>query len=340
MNLAFYLHRGIYGGGERILHTLMEECQNRGHSIFVFTPNQQIKQLLPQYNIVVVNGNKALQIIKIAYFFTKFQINAIYMFGIMTHYFIASRLTKVKYIHSLRIDPLQIDMKKFGNWLIYNYCDAHIFQTQKVYHYFNSRIQSKSIVIPNPIMDELPECLNLREKKIALVGRLSEEKNQAMAIKAFSKITSKGYTLHIFGQGPLEIELKQQVKCLGLNDKVFFEGQVKDVVNYIKHYDILLLTSNFEGMPNALIEGMAMGLACISTDFPSGAAQEIIEDGENGFIVPMNDYILLAEKLQTLIDSPKLKKHFQKNALTIRQKLEKQQIINRWIDFTKDIITQ
>ena len=340
MNIAFYLHRGIYGGGERILQTLMQEFDIKGHNVFVYSPNPEIKKLLPLYHVQIINGNKIKQVFNIAISFRKFKIDAIFMFGTMTHYFLASKLSGVKFIHSLRIDPLQVNMSKLGNWLVYNYSDAHIFQTQKVLKSFNKRIQKASIVIPNPIMDELPEPKKNRLKKIALVGRLSEEKNQAMAIRAFAKVESKGYTLHIFGVGTLETELKSLVHQLNLHDKVFFEGQVKNIVNIIVDYDILLLTSNFEGMPNALIEGMAMGLACISTDFPSGAAHELIDDGENGYVIPMNDECVLAEKLQQLIDNEGLRCGFQHKALDIRNTLEKELIINKWIEFTRKIVSK
>ena len=86
-------------------------------------------------------------------------------------------------------------------------------------------------------------------------------------------------------------------------------------------------------MPNALIEGLAMGLACISTDFPSGAAPELIEDGQSGFVVPMNDVNALAKRMQILISDDALRHRMQKKSVEIRQRLALDKIISQWVNF-------
>lgn len=334
--IAFYLHHGVYGGGERVLLTLMDEFSKRGYKILVYSSNKQINKDNIKYPLYLFTGPKIIQILKITFNLLFNRVNFIVMFGTMTQYFVASRLAHVKFLFSLRIDPSQIRKDKIlVRWLL-DKCEKCVFQTKKILLSFPSNIQSKSCVIYNPIMDDLPNVVSRRKRKIAMVGRMVPDKNQEMGIRAFAQIEKQGYTLHIFGQGPLESSLKKLVHDLNVEDSVYFEGQVTKIVDRIKDYDIMILPSNFEGMPNALIEGMAMGLACISTDFPSGAATELIRNNENGIVVPCGDAQALRNELQRVIEDEKLRTYLQSNALQIRNLLNKDEIVDKWLNLIEN----
>lgn len=336
MKVAIFLPKGIYGGGERVLITLMREFSKRKIDVVGYTRCKTIdKSIVPCKLIVLDNAKSKLrQVLDLSRSLKRENVGKVIVFGLDTIFFIATRLAKVDYLYSLRVDPLQVDFKKLTYKYILNGCEYIVFQTRHVQNYFPKSIQEKSCVIPNPILDDdLPDVTNTRKKKISLVGRLSEEKNIEMAIRAFAKTQHEGYTFHIYGTGPLLQKLQNLVSQLHLESEVFFEGQVVHVVDYIRDSEIFLLTSNFEGMPNALIEGLAMGLACISTNFPSGAAPELIEDGLSGYVVPMNDVNALAEKMQTLIDNEDLRHSMQSKAVSIRNKLALDKIISQWINF-------
>lgn len=337
-SIAFYLHHGIYGGGERVLLTMMDEFFKRGYDVFVFSSNEAINRDNIKYPLYIFTGSKPCQILKIAYQFHRLKIDAMIMFGAMTQYFVASRISNVKFVFSLRIDVSQLRYDKtLVRWLI-NKCEKCVFQTNTILKQFPKNVQSKSCVIYNPIMDDLPAIASTRTKKIAMVGRMVPDKNQEMGIRAFEKIKSNGYSLHIFGQGPLRAEQEKLVKELKLEGQVFFEGQVKRVVDCLKDYEIFILPSNFEGMPNALIEAMAMGLACITTDFPSGAARELIRNNENGIIVPCNDTDAMANALQRVITDDSFKLKLQRNAMSIRNLLDRDTIIEKWINIIEQQI--
>lgn len=336
MKIAVFLPKGVYGGGERVLITLMREFSKRKIDVVGYTRCKTIdKSIVPCKMIVLDNAKSKLkQVLDLSSSLKRENVGKIIVFGLDTIFFIATRLAKVDYLYSLRVDPLQVDFKKLTYKYVLNRCERIVFQTKHVQSYFPRSIQEKSCVIPNPILDDdLPEVSDCRKKKIVLVGRLSEEKNIEMAIRAFSQTKHDGYSFHIYGSGPLLQKLQDLVSQLHLEEEIFFEGQVVHVVDYIRDSEILLLTSNFEGMPNALIEGLAMGLACISTNFPSGAAPELIDDGKSGFVVPMNDVKALTEKLQILIDNDELRHKFQSKSVEIRQKLDLDVIIGKWIDF-------
>ena len=95
--------------------------------------------------------------------------------------------------------------------------------------------------------------------------------------------------------------LRAQINELGLENAVTLEGNVKDIHERLSLCGIFALTSNFEGLSNALIEAMMVGLACITTDYPG--ARELISDGENGLVVPMNDAHDLAKAIINLIEN-------------------------------------
>lgn len=336
MKIAVFLPKGVYGGGERVLITLMREFSKRKIDVVGYTRCKTInKSIVPCKMIVLDNAKSKLkQVLDLSSSLKQENVGKVIVFGLDTIFFIATRLAKVDYLYSLRVDPLQVDFKKLTYKYVLNKCERIVFQTKHVQSYFPKSIQEKSCVIPNPILDDdLPEVSDCRKKKIILVGRLSEEKNIEMAIRAFSQTKHDGYSFHIYGTGPLLKKLQELVKQLSLEKEVVFEGQVVHVVDYIKDAEIFLLTSNFEGMPNALIEGLAMGLACISTDFPSGAAHELIDDGQSGFVVPMNDVNALAKRMQILISDDALRHRMQKNSVEIRQRLALDKIISQWVKF-------
>lgn len=338
MKIAVFLPKGVYGGGERVLITLMREFSKRKIDVVGYTRCKTIdKSIVPCKMIVLDNAKSKLkQVLDLSSSLKQENVGKVIVFGLDTIFFIATRLAKVDYLYSLRVDPLQVDFKKLTYKYVLNKCERIVFQTKHVQSYFPKSIQEKSYVIPNPILDDdLPEVSDCRKKKIVLVGRLSEEKNIEMAIRAFSQTKHDGYSFHIYGSGPLLQKLQDLVSQLHLEEEIFFEGQVVHVVDYIRDSEILLLTSNFEGMPNALIEGLAMGLACISTNFPSGAAPELIDDGKSGFVVPMNDVKALTEKLQILIDNDELRHKFQSKSVEIRQKLDLDVIIGKWIEYRR-----
>ena len=121
---------------------------------------------------------------------------------------------------------------------------------------------------------------------------------------------------------------------------VFLEGQVNRVVDEIADAEIFVLCSDSEGMPNALIEAMAMGLACISTNFPSGAAEYLINDKINGLLVPVGGQKELEESLELLIKDKVLRNNMGENAIKVRDLLKKEVIIDEWLSFIQKTVNQ
>ena len=184
-------------------------------------------------------------------------------------------------------------------------CEGIVFQTDRAKNMFSENVQNKSVVIPNAVGN--PVCYTLKaqpfkEKKFSAIGRLSRQKDYPTMIRAFTEFhkTHPEYRLEIFGSGEDEEELKRLAAELKVKDSVLFMGLDKNAIERIADSTAFLLSSIYEGMPNVLLEAMAIGLPCISTDCPFGP-KELINDGVNGILVPVGDYMSLAAAMERVI---------------------------------------
>ena len=344
MKIAFKIERVNYGGGERVILALAQSFSKRGYDVIFITPNPQLQQngVLPNKCILIENnGNsndRLAKIIAVHKICKKENIDVLIIFSPDPYVSLGTLFTKTKLLYSLRVDPAEIRSPfqwtvKLSNFL----ADGIIFQTDVVQKHYSRRVRNKSVVIPNPILDDLIPVPKDKRKKIVGIGRLSDQKNFSLLIQAVSKIDLKGFTVHIYGKGENESLLKKQIQDYNLEKKVFLEGFVCNTIEAIKDAEIFVLSSKSEGMPNALIEAMSMKLACISTDVPSGGARFLIENHKNGILVPVNDIDKLAKELQFLIDNNDCRKSYAEEAYKIRTVLDKGTIINKWIDYITTI---
>ena len=153
---------------------------------------------------------------------------------------------------------------------------------------------------------------------ILAAGRLSRVRGFDVLIDAFGKINSKiDARLIILGEGPLRKTLENQVKNLGLTEKVLMPGMVNNVYDYMHHASVFVLSSRWEVLPTVLIEAMACRCPVLSTDCPSGPA-EILENGKYGELVPVGNPSLLAEAIMK----------------TLSKKTDKEMLKSRAMDFS------
>lgn len=189
---------------------------------------------------------------------------------------------------------------RFATHLLYPLAHSVVFQTKWAQSCFSNKIQRKSVIIPNPINISV-EASNVKEKKIVAVGRLLDQKNHRMLIDAFKEIYElhPEYKLYIYGEGKLREALSEQIKKLKLSEAVFLPGNVSKIHERIKDAEIFVLSSKYEGLSNALLEAMMMGLPCISTE--CAGANEVIKNGKNGLLIPIGDKEKLIEAMEKLI---------------------------------------
>ncbi|MBR1802800.1 MAG: glycosyltransferase family 4 protein [Clostridia bacterium] len=250
---------------------------------------------------------------------------------------IASMKNKIKILVSERNDPNEEYKNAVDRLLmniLYKRATGFIFQTEQAQHYYNKKIQQRSVIIPNPI-DEKFLCepyKHNRRDEIVTAGRLTEQKNQIMLINAFEIVKQKypQYILKIYGDGPLKDELQEIIFDKKLEKSVFLSGITNNLKEDIYESGIFVMSSNYEGMPNALMEAMAMGIPVVSTDCPCGGPKFLIGNNENGLLVKVNDTNNMANAIIRLIDDKDLAQQLSNNAHKKLETMHPNIINDKW----------
>ena len=218
--------------------------------------------------------------------------------------------------------------------LLYPFANKIVFQTKRSLQYFPKIILKKGEIIPNPISVSC-YASNQKKKKIVTVGRLTKQKNQSMLIKAFANIQKDfpDYGLYIYGDGEQKGTLIELSEDLGVADKVHFEGNVPNVHEQIADAELFVLSSDYEGLSNALLEALMMGLPCISTNV--AGADEFIESGVNGLVVPVGNQNNLTDAMCEVLSNPEFRHFLSKNAKSRSIAYKSDVIQKKW----KDVIT-
>lgn len=223
--------------------------------------------------------------------------------------------------------------------------DGWVFQTrEQMLWYGIKNSKTNQTIIPNAINSifvlNKEKAEVIRNNKIVNVGRLNPQKNQALLLKAFASISSKypHYVLSLYGDGGLKDSLIVLAKELGIEKKVEFNGFVKDIKSEISNAELFVLSSDYEGMPNALMEAMALGLPCVSTDCRGGGARALIKDEINGLLVPCNDVEALANAMERMLSDKGYADNCGREAHKICESLSAEKIYNDWESFIKYII--
>lgn len=235
-------------------------------------------------------------------------------------------------IISERNDPKsdgRSEIIRFSTYLLYPLSKKIIFQTKWAQSCFPKNIREKSRIIYNPISIACIAKKN-NSKKIVTVGRLAEQKNHILLIDAFAKISEihSEYTLHIFGEGNLRDLLRRKIHELNLQDRVVLEGNVSNIHERISDAEMFVLSSDYEGLSNALLEALMMGLPCISTD--CAGSNEVIKDGVNGLLVPVKNLNLLANAIERIIKDKDLANLLSMNAEKDSIKFNSENVIEQW----------
>lgn len=227
--------------------------------------------------------------------------------------FLSSFGMKLKKVSSARINPQHIMTAKGlraeinRRWFFHS--DAVVLQTESQMEYVPEKLKRKSVIIANPVPEYVlkGKCESYQPKcrKLVMVGRLDDQKNYPMAFRAIQLVKERYPDVHldVFGKGILDDELSNLLKEMNLTENVSMCGWTQNALEEYRKHDMFLMTSDMEGMPNALMEAMAVGLPCISTDCETGPA-DLIEDGVNGYLVSVNDHAALAEKMIHFMEMP------------------------------------
>ena len=248
-------------------------------------------------------------------------------------------------IVSVRSDPAREYRSKLYKMLaksLYKKADGVVFQTSDAREWFCDEIKSHSVILPNQVDDRFFGVQRSGERRnIVSTGRLSKPKNQKLLIDAFSRVADKtDDDLIIYGEGALRQELEEQIKRLGLSGRVHLPGATTDVVGSVNDAKLYVLSSDYEGMPNALLEALAMGVPSISTDCPCGGPREIIEDGVSGMLVPVGDADALADKLSYALENPDKMEEMGNAASKSACRFRSDKVYEEWRSYIEQLVEQ
>lgn len=347
MNRIIFVIPSMSGGGaERVVANLSEELVIKGKEVTILmTSGEKVDYELDNSIKLVCCGDETKGSIKkiinrliILRKFIKDNQNAgfICMETNSNLYMLLSSVgLHINMIVSERNDPNRYNHTLIRNVIYRLLARKIVFQTEDAKACIKLSVNAIARVIANPLRDNLPKILEgEKSKKIVAVGRLEPQKNYNLLLKAFKKalVSIPDYILRIYGKGYMEKEIADLAMTLGISDKVQFMGFISEPWMDARKDDIYVLSSDYEGMPNALIEAMGMGMPVISTDCPIGGPKELIEDGVNGLLVPVGDEEALCEAMLRLARDGELRERLSKEAIRIREKLNVSNIASQWLD--------
>ena len=252
--------------------------------------------------------------------------------------------TGVPVVVSERNDPHrhpESKIKRLLRRLVYPFAKGFIFQTKDAARYFSRAIQKRGVVLDNPLdTSRIPARYEgERKRNVVAAGRLHEQKNFDLLIRAFARFykTHHDYSLVIYGEGPEKERLQNTASSLGIAGAVELAGQSKTLLTDINDSGMFVLSSDYEGMPNVLIEAMACGLPCIATDCPIGGVRSLLSSGENGLLIPVGDEDALYEAMRKLADDESYAAWLGQRAAGVRNRLDEALVAANWREYLADV---
>jgi GalNAc-alpha-(1->4)-GalNAc-alpha-(1->3)-diNAcBac-PP-undecaprenol alpha-1,4-N-acetyl-D-galactosaminyltransferase len=256
--------------------------------------------------------------------------------------------SSVPVVVSERVDPRQYPIGRIWSCLrklLYRRASGLVVQTEELRVWAESHVPGGRVhVVPNPVRNwpqnlsqggDALEC-PVPAPYVLAMGRLTHQKGFDLLIEAFAEVVLRrgargSWSLAILGEGEWRGKLDDLVSRVGLSGRVRLPGVVRDPERWLQHAGLFVLSSRYEGYPNALLEAMASGVACVSYACSTGPS-EILSDGVDGRLVrPVGSVAQLADAMAELMDDPDAR---QRLALAARQTAEGfaiQRVGDRWL---------
>ena len=354
--ILFYINALNGGGAERVMANLSSQFADNGYDVLFVTSyptdgeyelNIKIKRLnLERKNYPcsrikrnIIRIIRLRQICKIE----KPDVLVAFMAEPNFRAIIATIGLKTKTVISVRNDPEKEYAGRLMNFVgkhILPMADGCVFQTEDAKEWFPKKLQQKSTIIFNAVKNDFFEATRKPvDGLVVTCGRLEEQKNQKLLIKAFSEVVKKipNARLQIYGEGSLKIKLQELIDNFGLHNYVKLMGQTSDVVSALETADIFVLPSLYEGMPNALMEAMAAGVPCISTDCPCGGSRMLLNE-KNGILISNNNLDELIDTLEKLLIDDNRKQTISNRCRQTVKKFKAADIYLKWKDYIEKVV--
>lgn len=332
MKIVFVIPNMTGGGTERVISLLANEYISRGIEvgIMMFAGEECAYDLAPGIELLCVSERsrknpwiQLKRLYRMRKYFKKNEGCYIYSFSVMGTVFGAISVLGLNcpMLVSERNDPRK-GMQGILRDFAYNRAVSIVVQTKECAEFFPGFLQKKMRVIPNPVDTSLPKPFTgKRKKNVVFVGRLHKQKNPELLLNAFAVFSSQfpAYELHMYGKGELETELKKKAEELGIGNKVVWFGFCTDVRTRILDAGMYVLSSDFEGISNSMLEAMAMGIPVIATDCPIGGSSAYIKNEKNGLLIPVNGKDELVQAMKRVASDEEFARRLSENGAKIRE---------------------
>lgn len=355
----FFVINNLYSGGaERVVSTLANEFNRQGFNVFIICLNQaevgyhispeitRIDLLKKRAGQNILNRLKYASLIYLRLFRLLIKEKPICVVSFMTTSNLwtglACNIIKIPYIVSERTTP-DHTINSFNyffrklTFLIYKKSRTVVIPAKGIEDCLKKNKTFKRLdntrIICNPInVFQSPSNISVYNRKFILgVGRLSYIKGFDQLIEAYSKIGKDDVDLIIVGDGNEHGNLMIQIEKLGLQNRVKLIGTKDNLQDYYSQAEIFVLPSRNEGSPNALIEAMSFGCACIAMDCEFGPS-ELIENEKNGMLVEADNIVKLTSTIQNLLANAELRERIAKKAQLIHQTNSLEDVFLKWKD--------
>ena len=353
-HIAFHLNCLEQGGAERVVSTLADRFVQEGFDVTIATEwvGENEFVLDPRIRRVHVGlreedeakGRVTKALLRIRYlkeFMKQKRPDVLVSFAQKANYrtVMACRGTGVPAVISIRTNPYLWYAPLKDRFIVWRYFDRAagcVYQTTGQKAFFAPHLQQDCPVILNPVHPKYFDAPVLpKEKSVVQHARLVDFKNQPMLIRAFlrARESRPGWVLRIYGpdshDGTKEF-LEALIAERGAEDCVFLMGGSDALEQEIPKGSVYAFSSDWEGLPNALLEAMAMGMSIVATDCPCGGPATVIEDGVNGLLVPIKDEDAYAAALGRLMDDEALRTRLGAEARKIRERTDIDSIYAEW----------
>lgn len=330
------------GGAERVISIIGKHFVQKGWNVdIVMVLHSNVEYELPNdINIIDLSSERGIKkgflttLGKIRRYIKveKPDIVVCFMAQICLLFGLATLGLKQRVIMSERIDPNSAKRNIIYRMLLnffYAHANCLVLQTKRAKNYFNKKVQMNSRIIGNPVNVECCHIENDRHR-IVTAGRMTQQKNQSMLIDAFSKVQKhhQNYSLTIYGDGPLRENLQEKIISLNLSGNVELPGNVLHLHEEMKDAEMFVLPSNFEGLSNALLEAMMMGIPVIATN--CAGCDEVIDNYCNGILIEVRNEDDLVKSIEFLIDNPEERERMALKGQEYVQMFKVENIINQW----------